>query len=46
MASTTYLKKQTLVQYQGETEFQPAGILRYVEDLKRGLNAVIGQKTF
>jgi len=41
-----HLKKRILVQDQGGTEFQPdgvavtaiAGILKYVEDLKRGLN--------
>jgi hypothetical protein len=29
-----------------ETEDQPAGILQYVEDLIRGLNADIGRKNF
>jgi hypothetical protein len=29
-----------------ETEDQPAGILKYVEDLRRGLNADIGRKDF
>jgi hypothetical protein len=33
-----------LVQYKGEAEFQPGGILKYVEDLKRRLNAEIGPK--
>ena len=41
-----YLKKRILVQYQGEAEFQPAGILWYVEDLKRGLNAESEPKDF
>ncbi len=31
---------------QGAAEDQPGGILKYVEDLKRGLNADIGQKDF
>ena len=31
---------------QGEAEDQPAGILKYVEDLRRGLNADIGRKDF
>ena len=31
---------------QGEAEDQPAGILKYVEDLIRGLNADIGRKDF
>ena len=42
----SHLKKRILAQYQDETEFQPAGILKYVEDLKRGLNAEIGPKNF
>jgi hypothetical protein len=29
-----------------EAENQPAGILKYVEDLRRGLNADIGRKDF
>ncbi len=29
-----------------EAEDQPAGILKYVEDLRRGLNADIGRKDF
>jgi len=29
-----------------ETEDQPAGILKYVEDLRRGLNADIERKDF
>jgi hypothetical protein len=35
-----------LAQGQGGTEFQPAGILKYVEDLKPGPNTEIGQKDF
>jgi hypothetical protein len=31
---------------QGEAEDQPAGILKYVEDLRGGLNADIGRKDF
>jgi hypothetical protein len=42
----SHLKKRILAQGQGGTEFQPAGILKYVEDLKRGPNTEIGQKDF
>jgi hypothetical protein len=35
-----------LVQYRGGAEFQPAGILEYFEDLKRGTNKEIGPKDF
>ena len=35
-----------MVQYRGGTEFQPAGILQYFEDLKRGANKEIGTKDF
>jgi len=35
-----------LVQDQGGAEFQTAGILKYVEDLKRGTNTEIGPKDF
>jgi hypothetical protein len=42
----SHLKKRILAQGQGGTEFQPAGILKYFEDLKRGLNTEIGQKDF
>ena len=31
---------------QDEAEDQPGGILKYVEDLRRGLNADIGRKDF
>jgi len=40
----TDLKIKILVQYQGGGEFQPAGILKSVEDFKRGSNAEIGAK--
>ena len=42
----SHLKKEILVQGQGGTKLQPAGILKYVEDLKRGPNAEIGPKDF
>jgi hypothetical protein len=35
-----------LVQGQGGAEVQPAGILRYVEELKQGPNTEIGPKDF
>jgi hypothetical protein len=44
--SISHLKKRILVQDQGGAEFQPAGILKYVEDLKRGTNAEVGPKDF
>ena len=37
-------KIQILVHHQGGTEFQTAGIRKYVEDLKRGLNIEIEPK--
>jgi hypothetical protein len=40
--SRSHLKDRILVQGQGGSRFQPAGILKYVEDLKRGPNAEIG----
>jgi len=40
----SHLKNRILVQSQGELEFQPAGILRYFEDLKRELNTGFGSK--
>ena len=43
-SSRRHLKNRILAQGQGGTEFQPAGILKYVEDLKRGPNTEIGQK--
>jgi hypothetical protein len=42
----TYFKKIILAQVQGGSEFQTAGILKYVEDLKRGPTQKLGQKTF
>ena len=46
MGTRSHLKKKILVQDQGGSELQPAGILKYVEDLKRGPNAEIGPKDF
>ncbi len=46
MISRSHLKIRIFVRDQGEGEDQPAGILKYVEDLRRGLNADIGQKDF
>ena len=40
----THLKNRILVQDRGEAEFQTAGILKHVEDLKRGSNKDIGPK--
>jgi len=40
----SHLKKRMLVQDRGGAEFQTAGILEYVEDLKRGTNKDIGPK--
>jgi hypothetical protein len=42
----SYLKIRIFGRDQGEAETQPAGILWYVEDLRRGLNADIGRKDF
>ncbi len=42
----SYFKKRIFVRDHGEAESQPAGIRRYVEDLRRGLNADIGRKDF
>jgi len=42
----SYLKNRIFVQGQGGAEFQPAGILKYVEELKRGSNTDIGPKDF
>jgi len=39
-----HLKNRILFQGQGGGEFQPAGILKRVEDLKREPNADIGPK--
>ncbi len=35
-----------MIQNQGGDEFQPAGILKYVEDLKRVPNTEIGPKDY
>jgi len=40
----SHLKNRILVQDQGGAEFQPADILKYFEDLKRGPNAEVGPK--
>ena len=40
----SHLKNRILVQDRGGAEFQTAGILEYVEDLKRGTNKDIGLK--
>jgi hypothetical protein len=45
-ASRSHLKIRIFGWDQGEAENQPAGILKYVEDLIRGLNADIGRKDF
>jgi hypothetical protein len=42
----SYLKIRIFIRYQDEAEDQPASILKYVEDLRRGLNADIGRKDF
>jgi hypothetical protein len=44
--SKSFRKNWILVQDQGGGTFQPAGILRYVVDLKRVANADIGPKDF
>ena len=41
-----YLKIRILTQGQGEAEFQPTGILMYVEELKRRSNTEIGANDF
>ena len=40
-SNRSHLKKWILVQGQGGAEFQPAGILKYVEELERGPNTGI-----
>jgi hypothetical protein len=40
------LKIRIFVRDRGEAKNQPAGILKYVEDLRRGLTADIGRKDF
>jgi hypothetical protein len=42
----SYLKIRIFGRDQGEAENQSAGILKYVEDLIRGLNTDIGRKDF
>ena len=42
----SHLKKRILAKDQGGAELQPAGILKYVEDLKLGPNTEIGPKNF
>jgi hypothetical protein len=42
----SYLKIQIFGRDQGQAENQSAGILKYVEDLIRGLNTDIGRKDF
>jgi hypothetical protein len=42
----SHLKNWNLVQDQGGADVQPAGILKYSEELKRGPNTEIGQKDF
>jgi hypothetical protein len=46
MTNRTHLKIRVFVRDQGEAEDQSAGILQYVEDLKRSFNADIGRKYF
>jgi len=40
----SHLKNKMLVQCQGGLEFQPTGILKYFEELKRELNTGFGSK--
>jgi hypothetical protein len=42
----SHIKIRIFGRDQGEAEDQPGGILKYVEDLSRGLNADIGRKDF
>ena len=44
--TTSHLKIKILIQNQGDDKFQPAGILKYVEDLKRVLNTEFGPKDY
>jgi hypothetical protein len=46
METRSYLKNRILAQGQGWTQFQPAGILKYVEDLKGEPNTEIEEKDF
>jgi len=42
----SHFKNWIFARDQGEAEDQPAGIHKYVEDLRRGRNADIGRKDF
>jgi len=44
--ATSHLKIKIFGQNQGGPDFQPAGILKYVEDLKEGANVEFGQKDY
>jgi len=44
LCARSHLKNRILVQVQGGTEFQPADILKYFEELKLGHNTEIGEK--
>ena len=46
LSDRSHLKNWILVQAQGGIALQPAGILKYVEDLERGPNTEIGPKDF
>ena len=46
LQTRSYLKIRIFGRDQGGAEYQPAGILKDVEDLKRSLNADIGRKGF
>ena len=46
ITSRSHLKKRVWAQDQGGTKFQPADILKYFEELKRGPNVEIGFKNF
>jgi hypothetical protein len=46
MDNRSHLKNRILIQGQGGYEVQPAGILKYSEELKRGPNTEIWPKDF
>ena len=46
LMTRSHLKIRVFVRDQGVAEYQSAGILKYVEDLRRGHNADIGRKNF
>ena len=46
LSDRSCLKNWILVQAQDGAALQPAGILKYVEDLKNGPNTEIGPKDF